>query len=423
MDNKAEFEALFEECKATVEYFVNCKVSNYHDAQDVLQNILVSAFQSFSKLSNRENFKKWILGIASHKIKDYYGEKTKNSYLPIDYADISTGPYFYKHDMKLDVNNALKKLSQKEKQILYMYFIYDMSQEEISEKLNIPIGTVKSRLNTAKKKFAEKYNGKREVREVMKTKFPKIMPDYEITYCNEPVFDVRCEEVPGWLVVPKANEKCSFAFYDEPSRELTDIYSMKVENNAVIHDVECVQISVEEKDQTGETEKRTLFVRMTENYCMYIAEMKMVNGALIFSSFMDSDWREKYEIGENNCGRKLHQTALGEAKINSDGTFSISESMMKKETYDLIGKFTVKISNKKYETVAMVQCTAGGILVIQYLDRDGRTVLFRRFNRYDWKSERYGRLWSDLLPESEKIIVNGKEYIHWYDCIPEQTIV
>ena len=58
-----------------------------------------------------------------------------------------------------------------------------------------------------------------------------------------------------------------------------------------------------------------------------------------------------------------------------------------------------------------------GMVSEQYLDRDVRTVLWRRFNRDDWAIERYGRKWSELLPDNEQITINGKRYVHWYDCL------
>lgn len=43
----------------------------------------------------------------------------------------------------------------------------------------------------------------------------------------------------------------------------------------------------------------------------------------------------------------------------------------------------------------------------------------KRFNREDWDMERYGKPWSGLLPENEKIKVNNVMYVHWYDCITD----
>ena len=43
----------------------------------------------------------------------------------------------------------------------------------------------------------------------------------------------------------------------------------------------------------------------------------------------------------------------------------------------------------------------------------GRTILWRRFNRDDWATDRFGgRLWSEQLPDNERITVNGEQYAH-----------
>ena len=55
------------------------------------------------------------------------------------------------------VRETLESLGDKEKQILYLYFFKNLSQEEIAKKLSVPIGTVKSRLHYAKEKFKQHY--------------------------------------------------------------------------------------------------------------------------------------------------------------------------------------------------------------------------------------------------------------------------
>ena len=60
---------------------------------------------------------------------------------------------------------------------------------------------------------------------------------------------------------------------------------------------------------------------------------------------------------------------------------------------------------------------AEGVASLQFLNRDGRTLLWQRYNRDDWALDRYGRRWSELLPENERITVNGIAFVHWYDCL------
>lgn len=59
---------------------------------------------------------------------------------------------------------------------------------------------------------------------------------------------------------------------------------------------------------------------------------------------------------------------------------------------------------------------------MQFIDKKGKTVLWKRFNRNNWEFNRYQKLWKDILPESETIVVNGETYVNWYDCITDYII-
>lgn len=91
---------------------------------------------------------------------------------------------------------------------------------------------------------------------------------------------------------------------------------------------------------------------------------------------------------------------------------------------DATGRYTVAINGKTYDTVCVVDCYtyADGVVSEQFIDRSGRTVLWRRFNRDDWAIERYGIPWSKRLPDNERLTVNGRLYVHWYDCITDHIL-
>ena len=60
----------------------------------------------------------------------------------------------------------------------------------------------------------------------------------------------------------------------------------------------------------------------------------------------------------------------------------------------------------------------GHVVAEQFIDKNGRTILWRRFNRDDWANDSFGGgRWSQRLPENDRITVNGETYVHWYDCI------
>lgn len=105
----------------------------------------------------------------------------------------------------------MNKLCEQDRFILYLYYWQDLPYNKISNKLNIPVGTVKSRIYNAKKNFKNKYslteydNGEKEK---MK-QFPKILYNYKINKNEDKTFSVKWEELSGWFIVPKLKEKLS----------------------------------------------------------------------------------------------------------------------------------------------------------------------------------------------------------------------
>lgn len=91
---------------------------------------------------------------------------------------------------------------------------------------------------------------------------------------------------------------------------------------------------------------------------------------------------------------------------------------------DIVGRYTVAINEKTYDTVCVmdIETYNNGVVSEQFLDENGKTVLWRRFNRDDWAVDRYQKRWSEQLPHNERLTVNGAVYVHWYDCITDYIL-
>ena len=149
-----EFEKLLQENLAPLQRYVNFKVGSKYDAEDIIQEVCLTATEKFVNLKNHASFKAWIIGIAKHKCNDHYRKKANVPEIPLEYiADtaFSTGRLgITEHNV---VRDTLDELEDKDREILYLYFFKNVSQEDIAKRLSIPIGTVKSRLHYAKEKF------------------------------------------------------------------------------------------------------------------------------------------------------------------------------------------------------------------------------------------------------------------------------
>ena len=73
----SEFETLLLLNLKALERFVNYKVSNKEDAQDIIQETCLVASQKFNTLRDKSLFKAWLIRIANNKCIDYFRRKSK----------------------------------------------------------------------------------------------------------------------------------------------------------------------------------------------------------------------------------------------------------------------------------------------------------------------------------------------------------
>ncbi len=67
-----EFVNLLEAERVSVERFVRFRISSKADADDVLQEVFLTAYQKLPSLKNKNAFKAWIISIARNKCNDYF---------------------------------------------------------------------------------------------------------------------------------------------------------------------------------------------------------------------------------------------------------------------------------------------------------------------------------------------------------------
>lgn len=421
-----EFEKMLNTERVFVERFVRYRLNDKTDADDVLQEIYLTAYQKFSQLKNKESFKAWLISIAKNKCNDYFRKKAALLEIPIEDlngTELSVGRGGV--SVVSAVRETLDLLGEKDKQILYLYFWKEIPQADISKRLNIPVGTVKSRLHTAKQNFKENYpfiNGTTKGEWDMK-KLPEMIPAYKIELNEEAPFPVKWEELMGWFLVPKLGEKLTWGMYDIPSRKCSHVYDMKVTGKAKVHGIEGVELTAREASYSNKKEviDRTFVAQLTDTHCRYLATIRNDGNVRNYITFLDGDeFLPNWGFGEDNCGNETNLSPKGDIRrVGTEITTADKAFLL-----DIVGRYTVSINGKAYDTVCVmdVETYDCGVVSEQFLDQNGRTILWRRFNRDDWAIEHYGKRWSEQLPDNERLTVNGTTYVHWYDCITDYIL-
>lgn len=261
------------------------------------------------------------------------------------------------------------------------------------------------------------------------TRLPKIMPEYTIEKLDQEPFICKWEELQGWMIVPRLGEKLTWGLYDFPGRNRNEYAEMEVVGKAQVHGIEgveilAVQYETQDYYRTGALDRceRRFVAQLTDTHSRYLAESHVEDGVRKVYTFLDGEqFINNWGFGEDNCGNEVNLAPKG--LLRREGNAVTGHTP--KEVVDVVGRYRVTINGKSHDTVCVmdIQCFNDGVASEQYVDQNGRTVLWRRFNKNDWAIDRFGgKPWSEKLPDNEQITINGEVYVHWYDCLSDYVL-
>ena len=212
------FEAILTDFRGVIERFVYCKTPSKPDGEDVLQEVWLAAYRNRHTLRDASKAKAWLLAIAANRCRDFYRRRAMQLEIPYEnMTDVLPAQSRYGVTLEETVRETLSGLNEPDKQMLALFYLHGKRQDEIAQQLRIPLGTVKSRLFAAKKRFraAYPYPPHEKGMDTMQ-KLPTQIPNVRIEKTDAPIFTVKWEEMMGWFVVPRLGEACNWAMYESP---------------------------------------------------------------------------------------------------------------------------------------------------------------------------------------------------------------
>ncbi|ATV59005.1 RNA polymerase sigma factor [Fusobacterium pseudoperiodonticum] len=136
-----DFDNIYEEYFDRVYYKVLSVVKNDDDAEDICQETFISVYKNLSKFREESNIYTWIYRIAINKTYDFF-KKRKIEFEIND--DVLSLPEDVNFDTKVILQEKLKLISEKEREIVILKDIYGYKLKEIAEMKNMNLSTVKS---------------------------------------------------------------------------------------------------------------------------------------------------------------------------------------------------------------------------------------------------------------------------------------
>ncbi len=152
-----DFNKNLEQCTSTLKSFALNLTKNDEEAEDLLQDTAYKAIVNKDKFRQGTNFKAWLFTIMKNTFINNYRRKVRRNTV----MDNTDNNYFINSsksivnndaDSKIlleELNNLIDKLDENLKEPFRMHF-YGYKYQEIADKSNIPLGTVKSRIFIAR---------------------------------------------------------------------------------------------------------------------------------------------------------------------------------------------------------------------------------------------------------------------------------
>ncbi len=125
-------------------------------AKDVAQDSWQIIIKKLKFLKEPDKFGFWAMRIVSNKAIDHLNKYNRERIELVVYQrehNFDSKPYKENDNLKIIIRNGIIKLPQAQQNVLRLFYTEDYSLNQISEILNISIGTVKSRLFHAREKL------------------------------------------------------------------------------------------------------------------------------------------------------------------------------------------------------------------------------------------------------------------------------
>ena len=135
----------------------------YEEAEDITQEIFLKLYKCLNQYNFEINFEAWLIRLAKNYCIDYYRKTKKEKLRRIDFDKLkyietnSLNPennFLLKEKLRV-VFEGLQSLNPDVRMAVILRDIHGMSYEEIAQIMELPLGTVKSRINRGRIQLAK----------------------------------------------------------------------------------------------------------------------------------------------------------------------------------------------------------------------------------------------------------------------------
>jgi RNA polymerase sigma factor (sigma-70 family) len=168
--NSKGFEILYDNYSAILYGIIYRTLQDHRQAEEVLKDLFVKIGMNISQYNpTRHRFSFWLIQMArkaslekSNQVRVAIQSKYEN--IDVILSQSASGIMSPIHPELSGIREVIEKMDEEYRQVLYLMFYAGLTQSEIALKLNIPLGTVKTRSRMALMRLRTYFEKHKEVR-------------------------------------------------------------------------------------------------------------------------------------------------------------------------------------------------------------------------------------------------------------------
>ncbi|MCH5238598.1 MAG: sigma-70 family RNA polymerase sigma factor [Muribaculaceae bacterium] len=156
------FETLLHYYSEPVYWQIRRMVLNHDDANDVVQNVFIKAWNNLHNFRGDAKLSTWLFKIAVNESINFINKEKHRAQTSTDgdeessvLKNLEADEYFDGDALQLQLQDAISKLPEKQRLVFNMRYYDEMKYEEISEVLGTSVGALKASYHHAVKKITE----------------------------------------------------------------------------------------------------------------------------------------------------------------------------------------------------------------------------------------------------------------------------
>ena len=159
LGSREAFAQLYEHTITHVSQTVHFLVDDPSAREDVIQEVYIQLYRSLAKFDQIRPFRPWLTGIIIRQASSHRRKRWMLFRLASKKArQVETIQPDFSNELLERLDNKvllgqIEQLPYKLKQVIILRYLNEYSQEEVAQILEIPVGTVKSRINAALQKL------------------------------------------------------------------------------------------------------------------------------------------------------------------------------------------------------------------------------------------------------------------------------